>query len=442
MRKFVLLASLLTGLAIPTFSQAETSNWNPWRGPDGDGVAQSNELPLTWSTTENVRWKAPIAGKGSSTPIIWGDKIFILTAVNTGKSNAAETTPPAAGGRPERGRGMSEPVPTTPFDFVIVCYDRTNGKVIWQEVATTEIPHEGGHSTNNFASSSPVTDGKYVYADFGSRGIFCFDMNGKKIWGIDLGQMQTRASFGEGSSPALYGDTLIVPWDHEGQSYLVALNSKTGAELWRTPRDEQTSWATPLIVEHKGVVQVITNGTRVRSYDLADGKLIWECGGQVQNPIPTPVKYGDQVICMTGYRGDAIQSISLDSKGDVTGQPSIKWSRDDAAPYVPSPALYKDTLYFVKQNNAIISSVNAQNGEVILKPQRLPDIEMLYSSPLAANGRVYFTGRDGTTVVIKHGPELEVLATNRIGETVDSSLAVSGNEIFLRTESNLYCIAE
>jgi outer membrane protein assembly factor BamB len=276
---------------------------------------------------------------------------------------------------------------------------------------------------------------------FGSRGIFCLDMDGKKVWEKDLGQMQTRMGFGEGASAGLHEDTLVVPWDHEGQSYVIALEAATGEIRWQVERDERTTWATPLIVQHNGGTQVVLNGNRVRSYDLETGELLWECGGQVDNPIPSPVLSGETVVCMTGFRGNAIFAIPLDAQGDVTGSDVIRWQRTDAAPYVPSPVLYKGRLYFTKSNQGIVSSVDAETGEVIIQQQRLPEISSVYSSPVAAADRIYFTGRDGTTTVIKHGDELEVLAINKLDEGIDASPAIVGDEIYLRTENHLICVA-
>ncbi len=213
--------------------------------------------------------------------------------------------------------------------------------------------------------------------------MFCYDLEGNKIWEKDLGQMQTRNEFGEGGSPALYGNSLIVPWDHEGDSFIASLDAKTGDILWKVDRDERTSWATPLIVEHKGVVQVITNGTRVRSYDIKDGRLIWECSGQTDNPIPTPILYGDSVIAMTGFRGAAAYRISLDAKGDISNDPSNKyvlWKYTAGTPYVPSPTLYKDQLYFVKSNNGVMTSIDAATGKPIIDQERVNGVNLIYAS--------------------------------------------------------------
>ncbi|QDS94992.1 outer membrane biogenesis protein BamB [Roseimaritima multifibrata] len=406
--------------------------------------------PISWGESENVRWKVPVPGVGSSTAIVLNDRVYVSAAVKTDRQEegaAAETQPKAAGPQTEsrrggRGRGRPES-PTHYYDFMVLAFDRATGKEIWRTSLTQQVPHEAGHSTNTFASSSPVTDGEHLFVSFGSRGVFCLDLDGKVQWQRDLGQMQTRNAFGEASSPALHNGILVVPWDHEGDSFLVALDGKTGEEKWRTARDEPTTWATPLITDFDGGSQVITNGTnRVRSYDLANGDLIWECGGQVTNPIPTPVRFEDNVICMTGYRGYAIYSIPLSSKGDLTDTDRVSWVEEDAAPYVPSPVLYKGQLYFNKSNTGVLVSRQAKTGELVIEPTRLPEISSIYASPVAANDHIYVTGRDGTTVVLKHGDTMQVVATNKLDDSVDASPAIVGDEIFIRSKSHLYCIAK
>ncbi len=333
--------------------------------------------------------------------------------------------------------------PTNYYDFMIVAFDRATGEEVWKTTLTSQVPHESGHNTNTFASSSPVTDGERLFVSFGSHGIFCLNLAGKKLWEKDLGKMQTRNQFGEGSSPALGDDTLVVPFDHEGESFIVALDAKNGAEKWRQARDEQTTWSTPLIAEYNGRTQVVTNGSnRVRSYDLASGEIVWECGGQAANPIPTPVRFEDNVIVMTGFRGYAIYSIPLSATGDITDTDVPTWIEEDAAPYVPSPVLYEGQLYFVKANNGVLVSRDAKTGALLIDQTRLPNLSTVYASPVAANDHIYFTGRDGTTVVLKHGKRLEVVATNKLNEEIDASAAIVGNELFLRGKQHLYCIAD
>lgn len=427
---------------------ARLANWHQWRGPRADGTAPQGDPPTTWSDTKNVRWKVAIPGKSSSTPIVWNNRVFVLTAVPTDKkpepanapADAAPKTQPETKARRGGGFGQS-PQPTTVYQFIVLCLDRDTGKELWRQIAAEEVPHEPGHQTNTFASGSPTTDGKHLFVSFGSYGIFCYDLDGKQIWKQDLGDMRTRNGFGEGASPTLYKDTLIVPWDHEGASFIAALNAATGEVRWKTDRDEVTTWATPLVVEHNGQTQIVTNGTkRVRSYDLADGRLIWECGGQVTNPIACPLTLNGLALVMTGYQGYAVYAIPLDSKGDITGTEKIAWRRTDTGPYISSPVLIDDMIYVTKSRDATLSIIDAKTGEPVLHQKRIPGLGVLYASPVAAAGRLYYTDRNGVTVVIKQGPDMEVLATNQLGEGVDASPAVVGRQLLLRGEKHLFCL--
>jgi outer membrane protein assembly factor BamB len=327
--------------------------------------------------------------------------------------------------------------------FDVICLDRSTGNTLWRKTAREIAPHEGHHNTSNFAPSSPVTDGEKLYVSFGSRGLYCYDLNGNQLWSKDLGQMQIKNTFGEGASPAVHGNTLVVNWDHEGDSFIVALDASTGDQKWRQPRDEGSTWATPLIVSRNGRVQVITNGqNRCRSYDLATGELIWECGGQGPNPIPSPVLFEDKAILMTGFRTFQAYAIPLDATGDITDTDKIDWKLDDGTPYVSSPLLYGGTLYFTKERSGLMTSVDADTGQIKIRPQRLPNVNDLYASPVGAAEKVYFSSREGRTVVLKHAPELEVLAVNELDGPIDASPAIVGKEMFIRTATHLYCIAE
>jgi len=487
MKTFPLCLLLALSTSASLFAAELTTDWPQWRGPAMSGAAEGANPPTKWSETKNVRWKIDVPGTGSSTPIIWKDRVYVATAVKTdrlkeGAEEPSEETQkpesqaspprgeqrgerPGGGGFGERGEGRGDgagerrggfggqrgggrggfgggPSPTNFYDFMVVAYERSTGNEVWRTTLTSQVPHEAGHNTKTFASSSPVTDGQRLYVSFGSRGVYALDFDGNKLWDKDLGKMQTRAQFGEGSSPAIYDGTLVVPFDHEGESFIVALDAKSGDEKWRKARDEQTTWSTPLITEFGDRTQVITNGsTRVRSYDLATGDIIWECGGQAGNPIPTPVRFEDNVIVMTGYRGYAIYSIPLASEGDITDSDTISWIEEDAAPYVPSPVLYDSQLYFVKANNGVLVSRDAKSGELLIDETRLPEVSMVYASPVAAADRIYLTGRDGTTLTLKHGKTFEVIATSKLDDEIDASAAIVGDEIFLRSKRHLYCIA-
>jgi outer membrane protein assembly factor BamB len=440
MRSCLTIAALLIGSSswAGDFASDRQENWHQWRGPNADGVAPSADPPVEWSEQSNVKWKVPVPGSGSATPIVWNDRIFVLSAIETEKKAEKTANRPAP---PSPGRALALPAPGVVHQYVVICLDRGTGKTLWQRVAAEEAPHEGRHPTNTFASGSPITDGQLLYASFGSRGIFCFDLEGNPRWKRDLGDMQTRAGFGEGTSPALHGDTLVVNWDHEGQSFIAALNAKTGETRWQVDRDERTTWATPLITQYNGRTQVITNASkRVRSYDLATGELIWECGGQAGNPIPCPIRQNDLVYCMTGYQGYAVYALPLDAKGDITGTEKIAWRRTDTGPYVSSAVLYDGLLYVTKGRDAILSCLDPKTGSPLLDQKRMPGLSTLYASPVAAAGRIYYVARDGTALVLKHGPTLDVLATNKLDEGIDASPVPIGKQLLLRGEKHLYCL--
>ena len=439
------LLGLISGFAMGWWPGAATEAerfWPQWRGPHATGVAPFGDPPVEWSEDRNVKWKVAIPGKGSSSPIVWGDHVFVTTAIPTGKKAEA----PSKGSQAARGRRfhMRGIEPTEVQRFAIFAIDRKSGKVLWQRTLREELPHEGTHPTGTWASNSPITDGEHVYAYFGSRGLYCLDWEGNLVWEKDLGDMTIKLGFGEGSSPFLYGDRIVLNWDHEGPSFTIALDKKTGKELWRASREEETSWASPVVVEHGGKPQVVTSATnRVRSYDLATGKLIWETTGMTMNAIPSPVASGGMVFVTSGFRGNALLAVRLDgASGDITDSKSIVWKLDQDTPYAPSPLLYKDTLYLLKRNSGILSCFNARTGQEYYRQKRLEGIGDVYSSPVGAGGRVYVTDREGTTVVLARGPEFKVLGTNKLDDGFDASAAIVDEEIYLRGRRYLYRISK
>jgi hypothetical protein len=410
--------------------------WPQWRGPNATGVALYGDPPVEWNETKNVRWKIEVPGKGLASPIVWGERVFVSAAIETDKQiedqvMEADRQPPG-----RRGGGRRGIQPTKVQQFVIFAIDRRDGSVLWQRTVREEMPHEGTHLDGSWASNSPVTDGESVYA--------YFDMQGNQQWEKDLGDMTIKRGFGEGSSPVLHADTIVINWDHEGQSFIIALDKRTGGERWKVDRDEGTSWATPVVVKHNGKSQVIASATnRTRSYDLATGELIWESGGMTMNAIPSPVAANGMVYVTSGFRGNALQAIRLaGARGDITDADAIVWKYDKDTPYVPSPLLYSNTLYFLKHNQGILSCFNVETGEAYYGPQRLDGIEGVYASPVGAQDRVYLTGRNGMTLVIKRGPTFEVLAENPLDDGFDASPAIVDNEIYLRGRKYLYCIAQ
>ena len=425
---------------VMAWGQAGSQYWPTWRGPARAGVSPQADPPATWSESENIKWKVKLTGDGSnSSPVIWENRIFFQTAVETD----VKGTPAApANGNSKGGRGPGGSPPSNVYKFNLVCLDRNSGGVLWEKTVREELPHEGHHGDHGFASFSPVTDGKLVWAYFGSRGLHCFDVDGNLKWSKDLGRMNTVMSFGEGGSLAVAGDAAIVVMDHEGDSAIYAVNKTTGELIWKKDRDEPTSWATPLPLEVNGKIQVVTSATNlIRSYDLETGELIWQCAGQTRNVIPSPVAGFGMVFCTSGYQGSSLQAIELGHKGDLSGTDAVKWHVKEATPYVPCPLLYGDKLYVCSGNQAIISCYNAKTGEPYFVKEKLADISGIYSSGAGAAGRVYFAGRNGVTYVLKHSEKLEVLAVNKLDDKFECSPAFVGNELYLKGKENLYCIA-
>ena len=557
--KFIHLTKIgLGGLAGLAWSMAGTvtaENWPTWRGPAANGLAPGANPPTEFSESKNVQWKTKVPGSGSSTPVIWGDQVFVITAEKTGKKvtaaaggesrergQGAERRQRPDGERPEgRGRGeqgsrggdrprpdgdrgsrggerprpdgerserggqsgfggdsfnreefikrfdkdgdgelsdaerdaLREEMrrqfggerggersrrsgrssrgrsgfgggskPTEEYRFVLISIDRKTGKENWRSVATTAVPHEGHHRDHGYASGSPVTDGEHIIANFGSRGLYCYNMKGKLQWKKDFGDMRTRNSFGEGSSPALHGDTVVLLWDHEGDSAIYALDKKSGKLKWKKDRNESTGWCTPVVTTHDGVTQVLVNGTRaVRSYRLSDGKLLWQCSGQTGNAIPSVVVDGNFAYAMSGFRGAHLAAIRLGGSGDLTDSKSVAWTANRGTPYAPSPLLSNGRIWYLSGNNGILSVRDTKSGKLLVEGERLDGVSGVYASPVSAGGRVYIAGRNGTVSVLKDSAKLEVLATNELDDKFDCSPAVVGNQMFLRGKEYLYCIA-
>jgi len=411
-------------------------NWSSWRGPTADGKASSRaQPPVRWDSKTNLRWTAKLPGEGSSTPIVWDDQIFLLSAEATDRKSESLVV-------------MNEASKTIPpnvyYRFWVTSLDRKTGEVRWQKLAAEQVPHAGKHQTHTYAAGSPTTDGKHLYASFGSQGIFCFSLAGELVWKIDLGDMTTRYGWGEAVSPVLARDVLIVNWDQEQGSFIVGLDKRTGKTIWKVDRAaEVTSWNTPLVLENAGQQLAIVNGTdRVRAYEVNTGKEVWACGGQTVNAIPSPIRFEDTVICMSGYRASMAMAIPINSSGDITGSSQIRWKVEQGTPYVPSPALSDHRLYFTGLNADILTCLDARTGKAIADRKRLSGVTALYSSPLIAGGHVYFCGREGTTLVIKDDESLETVSVNKLEGALDASPVAVGSDLFLRSWDTVYCISE
>ena len=442
MRRLLLVLALVWIDGVILFgtepSEGTGKFWPSWRGPNSNGLAEGSDPPIEWSESKNIRWKVPLPGRGSSSPIIWGDRVFVTAAIP--KPDPSEQGPPP---EPEEGRGWLRPIHPTNHQFVVIAVNRRNGEILWQSIVHEGKPHAATHQTGTWASSSATTDGQNLYAYFGSQGLYCLDLEGNIVWEKDLGNMDKHLSFGEGSSPVLYEDSIFLIWDHEGPSFLFAINKTNGEEIWRVERDERTSWSTPLVVENDGGPQVITSATNaVRSYNPDNGEVIWEATGMTRNVIPTPIEFNGLVIVMSGFRGNAGMAIRLaKARGNIDDTEAIAWKIGRDTPYTPTPLLYGENLYFLKTNSSVLTCLDAATGEVVYGPQRLKGMGTVYSSPVGANGRVYITDRDGNTLVIRHGSEFEVLAKNSLDDVFDASMAIVDDQIFLRGQENLYCIS-
>jgi outer membrane protein assembly factor BamB len=417
---------------------AADDDWPRWRGPANNGVARG-DVPLDFGVDKNVAWKLDIPGRGFSSPVMWGERIFITNAVPVrdvpaSPESGASGRPGGAGG----GAGTGKE-----YKFVVMSIDAKTGKPIWERVARTATPHEGYHNTyGSFASNSPITDGKHLIAFFGSRGLYCYDLDGRLIWEKQFSPMRMRLQFGEGSAAVLHGNTVLLNFDQESGSFLVAIDKNTGKEIWKKERDEVSSWAPPFVVKVDGREQVILPATgKVRAYDLANGDLVWECKGLGGNVIPSPVVLDNKiVIVMSGFRDPNLLAIKLGGKGDLTGTPAVLWTNQRGNSYTPSPVLHDGKLYMLT-DNGMLSCLDAATGKPFYAQQRMPGPYSFKASPVAVNGKLYLSAENGDVIVVKMGETFEVLATNHFPDHMFiASPAVSGGSLFLRSDKSLFCI--
>jgi outer membrane protein assembly factor BamB len=415
-------------IVIGSPTPASAQNWPQWRGPLATGEALSGNPPIEWSEQNNIKWKIRLTGTGKSTPAVWGNHIFVTAAQTTGDDVIKSGIVTAS----------------KPVKFLVIAVDRETGKVIWERLAREEIPHQTRNDMGAWATASPITDGERVYAFFGSRGLYCYDLKGTLIWEKDFGDMDTGGDMGEGVSPVLYKDKLIVIWDHYGEDFIAALEARTGKEIWRKKRDERISWTTPLVVEDAGRVQVITVAEKwIKSYDITNGDVIWQTEGIRYNNISTPVAADGIVYVGSGLQEGWIKAIRLNgAKGDITGTSSVLWSFEKFYPYVPSPLVMGGLLYFTKDRVGFLTCLDAATGQVHYSNTRLQGIRHIFASPAGVKDRIYFLGQNGVTIVIRHGPEFHVLSKNTLEDEFDTSPVIVGDEIYLRGDRYLYRISK
>ena len=420
------------------------SSWPQFRGPGSLGVAEHANLPEHWSTNQNVSWRAELPGRGWSSPIVWGERVFITTVVSDGEMEL-----------PKKGLyfgGERKELPKAAHHWLVICLDLKSGREIWRQEAHAGAPLSTLHVKNSYASETPVTDGERVYAYFGNVGLFCYDLKGKPVWSTNWPPVKTRYGWGSAASPALHQGRLFIVNDNEENSFVAALDAKTGRQLWQAKRDEKSNWATPYIWQHEKRTELITCGSRkVRSYDL-DGNLLWELGGMSSIVIPTPFSKGALLYVCSGYVGDKVRpvfAIKPGASGDISLKPGqstnefIAWSQPAAGPYNPSPLIDGDYFY-VLFDFGFLSCHNARTGQVVYDKQRIrqESATSFTASPWAANGKIFALSEDGDTFVFQAGPEYKLLHKNSLDEMCMATPAIAGDRLLIRTLTRLYCFKQ
>ena len=416
-------------------------NWPQFRGPASSGVSADSGLPDTWSAVDGVAWKTEIPGRGWSSPIVWGEKLFITAAIK----EEGELEPVKKG----LYFGGDRKAPKEVHRFVVYCLDIETGGIVWQKEVHRGVPQHGHHLKNTLASETPVTDGQNVYAYFGNVGLFCYDFEGKLIWSKNWESVPTRFGWGTAASPVLHGERIYLVNDNDEQSFLVALDKKTGEQIWRVDRDENSNWATPFVWENKLRTEIVTPGTgKIRGYGL-DGQLLWELGGMSSITVPTPFAEHGLLYVASGYvldrrkplfaiRPGAVGDISL--QADQTANEHIAWCQKKAGPYNPSPIVYGDYLYIL-YDQGLFACYHAVTGEEVYGKRRIgPGARAFTSSPWAYDGKVFCLNEDGDTFVIRAGPEFELLGKNSLGELSMATPAIVRDGLIIRTESHVFRI--
>jgi outer membrane protein assembly factor BamB len=425
-----------------TAAGAAEGNWPRFRGPNAVGSSTNANLPEKWSATENVAWKTELPGRSWSSPIVWGERVFLTAVVNQGASEA-----------PRKGLyfGGERPVPTnSTYAWKVLCLDLATGKVQWEKTVHQGTPQSSIHLKNSYGAETPVTDGERVYAVFGNLGVFAFTLAGEEAWSKRLAPHKTRFGWGTASSPVLHGGRLFLVNDNEDQAEMFALEAKTGKELWRVERDEGSNWATPFVWENDRRTELVTAGSRaVRSYDL-EGKLLWSMQGMSGIAIPSPFASGGLLYVSSGYVGDKLRplyAIRPGARGDITRKAGetnhefIAWSNPVGGPYNPSPLFYEGRLY-VLYDRGLVSGYDAQTGKVLYDRERLPEGLAFTSSPWGAGGRVFCLNEDGVCFVLRAGDQFELLHTNKLADDdmCMATPALVGDRLLIRTAARLYCI--
>jgi outer membrane protein assembly factor BamB len=429
-----ILSVVCGALALASLAAAPQSaaGWLQWRGPANSGMAVG-DAPLRWSDTTGVTWKVAIPGRGHSTPVIVGERMFLTTAIPTGRGQAPPARLRGGGGGADAG---------IEHRFVVMAIDRRTGKTLWEQTPIVATPHEGYHRVyGSFASNSPVSDGQRVFAFFGSRGLYAYSLDGTLLWQKDFGvRLRMDNAFGEGTAPTLHDGRLILHFDHLEGGFLTMLDPATGKELWRVPRTERYNWAAPFVATHAGRRQIIVNGLTVRSYDFDTGKLLWEAEGLGENSVPQVVQHDNLVFAMSGHTVKLLMAIRLDRSGTLTPGNGIVWTTPRGVSYTPSPVIHDGRLYFVS-DAGLLSNLDAVTGTPHYQQERLPKPYNFKASPVGAAGRLYLATEEGDVVVVRMGDTFEVLATNTLtDQSFIASPVILDGAIYLRSRTHLFRI--
>lgn len=449
MRAGLRLVLVLGLVCLPAVGRG--GEWPQFRGPGGTGLATEKQLPSAWGD-QNVQWKVRIPGTGWSSPIIWGDQVFVTTAVT---ENQAKPRPDGGagggGGKTGGGAGRGTPSPSAGFRWEVHCLDRATGKEIWKQLASEGKPRIPTHASNTYASETPVTDGERVYVYFGMTGLFCYDIKGNLVWKKDLGAYPMQTGWGTGSSPVLDGNRLFLQCDNEQNSFLVALDKRTGTELWRVPRHEKSSWSTPYLWKTQQRTELVTSATqRVRSYDPATGKVFWELDIGGGRCIAAPVA-ADELLYVGSeafggggsffaVRAGASGDISL--KGGATANAGVAWLQPKSGLGMASPLVYRGHVYILERRGGLVSCYDAKTGKPAYAKERLPSAKGFWASPWGYDGKIFCLDDDGQTFVLQSGPEFKLVGKNVLPDRFWATPAAAGEALYLRGVDYVYCIKQ
>jgi outer membrane protein assembly factor BamB len=437
----VLFCSVLILVFVLFTTLAFGANWPQWRG-EGQGISTEKKLPTEWSTTKNIKWKVPIEGRGHSSPIVWGKYVFLTTDIE-GDVIQGVTPPVRKEDYGELGKHPDGVGADRKHTLKVLCYDRDTGKLLWERTAYQGAVFDYRHRRNTYASATPATDGKYVFAFFWSEGLYAYDFKGNLIWKVEMPKLGT-ASVGSGTSPTLYGDYVIVQCDEDLQkgkgSFIAAYNKKTGKQVWRTPREVSVTWSVPTVIQTKTRTELVTTAAEaIISYDPQTGKELWHTKGLESNAIPSPVTNGEIVIVESGFPTKITKAIRLGANGELKDS-DLAWTYSKGTAYVPSPILYNNLVYLMT-DRGVLTCLDVNTGEVKYEGGRIPIPASFTASPVAFDGKILLTSEDGDTFVVKAGPKHEIIGTNSLNEPVYASPAIANGMIFIRAEKNLYCIS-